>query len=164
MFLLQYIPFRRWFYSGDQFGSELWKDGQPAATKSESGKGVYLPKHLARTQQHWRTQILPLQQKYSMRSSWEGHARPLVASLCLTSFWNWLHTSAKSAMMTIFLTSLLCFSSVCVSGIVFAQLMGGRDVAKKVLFYFVLFHRWNAFLNNRHCFTCSREEGALCSA
>jgi hypothetical protein len=30
----------RWFYSGDQFGSELWKDGQPAATKSESGKNI----------------------------------------------------------------------------------------------------------------------------
>jgi hypothetical protein len=37
-YLLQYVPFLRWFYSGDQFGSELWKDGQPAATKSESGK------------------------------------------------------------------------------------------------------------------------------
>jgi hypothetical protein len=48
---------------------------------------VSLPKHLARTHQQWHTQILPLQQKYGVRSSWEGRANPLAASLSLTSLW-----------------------------------------------------------------------------
>jgi hypothetical protein len=48
---------------------------------------VSLPKHLAKTQQQLRIQILPLQQKYCVSVSSEGQTRPLAASLCLTSLW-----------------------------------------------------------------------------
>ncbi len=46
---------------------------------------VSLPEYFVKTLQQLHTQILPLQQKYSVRSSWEDHARPLAVSLCFTS-------------------------------------------------------------------------------
>ncbi len=42
------------------------------------------PKH----QQQWRTEIFLIQQKYNVRSSWEGQARPIPATVCLSSLWS----------------------------------------------------------------------------
>ncbi len=46
-----------------------------------------LPNLLARKQQQWRTEKLPLQKNISVRSSYEGQARTFSSSLCLPSLW-----------------------------------------------------------------------------